>query len=79
VVGNLAAWFALHVVFRRHDALRLGFATIDVPVPASLDPAALALAVLAAICLFQGRLGVLRTLGITSAAGLVLRFAVRVS
>lgn len=76
VVGNLAVWFALQVVFRSHNAVRLGFATIDVPVPASIDLAALALSVLAAVCLFKLKLGVLRTLGITAAAGLVLRFAV---
>jgi chromate transporter len=75
VVGNLAVWFALHVVFRDHTATRLGFSTIDVPVASSIDLAALALSVLAAICLFRLKLGVLRTLGIAAAAGLVLRLA----
>ena len=76
VVGNLAVWFALQVVFRSHTPVHLGFATLDVPVFGSIDPAALALAVLAAVCLFQLKLGVLRTLGITAAAGLALRFAI---
>lgn len=75
VVGNLALWFALQVVFREHKPGRLGYASIDVPIPASIDLAALALAVLAALCLFQFKSGVLRTLGITAVAGLVLRFA----
>jgi chromate transporter len=75
VVGNLAVWFALQVIFREHKAVRLAFASMDVPIPASIDLAALALAVLAALCLFQFKLGVLRTLGITAVAGLVLRFA----
>ena len=75
VVGNLAVWFALQVVFRSHNPVRLGFATIDVPVPASIDLAALALAVLAAVCLFKLKLGVLKTLGITAAAGLAVRLA----
>ena len=74
VVGNLAVWFALQVIFRSHMPVRLGFATIDVPVPGSVDLAALALAVLAGLCLFRLKLGVLRTLGITAAAGLVLLF-----
>ena len=76
VVGNLAVWFALQVIFRSHTSVHLGFATLDVPVFGSIDPAALALAVLAAVCLFQLKLGVLRTLGITAAAGLALRFAI---
>ena len=75
VVGNLAVWFALQVVFRSHTPVRLGFATIDVPAPVSIDLAALALAVLAALSLFYLKWGVLRTLGITAAAGLVLRLA----
>ena len=78
VVGNLAVWFALQVVFRNHTPVRLGFATIDVPVPASIDRAALALAVLAALCLFQLKFGVLKTLGITAAAGLMLRLAMNI-
>jgi chromate transporter len=40
----------------------------------SLDLSALMLAVLAAICVFHLKLGVVRTLGITASAGLVLRF-----
>ena len=76
VVGNLAVWFALHVIFRDHGAVHIGYAAIDLPVPASIDPGALALAVLAAVCLFYLKLGVLQILGITAAAGLVLRLAV---
>jgi chromate transporter len=68
----------LQVVFRSHTPVRLGFATIDVPVLASLDLAALALAVLAALCLFQLKLGILKTLGITAAAGLMLRLAMNI-
>ena len=75
VIGNLAVWFALLVLFRDHTATRLGWATIDVPVVSSIDLAALALAVLAAVCLFRLKLGVLRTLGIAAAAGLVVRLA----
>ena len=76
VVGNLAVWFALHVVFRDHTAIRLGPASFDLPVPASVDWVALALAALAALCLFQFKLGVLRTIGIAAGAGLVVRFAI---
>jgi chromate transporter len=44
-------------------------------VPSSLDPAAAALAGLAALCIFAFRLGVLRTLAIAAAAGLGLGLA----
>lgn len=67
VIANLAVWFALHVLFREQGAH-------DVPVLASLDIAALALSALAGACLFRWKLGVLRTLGVTAVAGLVLRF-----
>lgn len=75
VIANLAVWFALHVIFRDHHALTMGFLTFDVPVPASVDGAALVLAAVAAICLFRLKLGVLRTLGVAAVAGLVLRLA----
>ncbi len=73
VIANLAVWFALHVVFREQDAMRLGPVVVDVPVLGSVDQGALGLAILAAACLFPLKLGVLRTLGITAAAGLALR------
>ncbi len=75
VIANLAVWFALHVVFRDHGALRVGPVALDVPVLASVDLGALGLAAVAAACLFRLKLGVLRTLGITAAAGLALRIA----
>jgi chromate transporter len=74
VVANLAVWFALHVLFRDHGALRVGPVALDLPVLTSIDLVALALAAIAAGCLFQLKLGVLRTLGITAALGLVARF-----
>jgi chromate transporter len=76
VVANLAVWFALRVLFRDHRAVQAGPVAVDVPVLGSVDLPALALAALAAACLFGFKLGVLRTLGITAAAGLVLRFVV---
>jgi chromate transporter len=78
VIANLAVWLALHVLFRDHAALNLGALTIDLPIFSSIDLAALALAALAAVCLFRLKLGVLQTLGITAAAGLILRLAINV-
>jgi chromate transporter len=73
VVTNLAVWFALQVIFRDHFSLRAGPLAVLLPVPASVDLVALALAAVAAVCLFRLKLGVLRTLGLTAALGLVAR------
>ena len=78
VVANLAVWFALRVLFQEHSAVRAGPVALDLPIPGSIDLPALALALLAAICLFRLKQGVLRTLGITAAAGLVLRLVIGV-
>jgi chromate transporter len=72
VIANLAVWFALQVLFSRHAPGPVG---IELPVLASLDPAALGLAVVAAVALFGFKLGVLRTLGITAGLGIALRLA----
>ena len=72
VIANLAVWFGLRVLFRELQPVTLGPVALELPVLSSLDLAALALASLAALCLFRFRLGVPRTLGITAAAGLVL-------
>jgi chromate transporter len=75
VIANLAVWFALHVLFRDHATFRVGRLAFDLPRLASVDVAALMLAVLASVCLFRLKFGVLWTPGITAAAGLVLRLA----
>src|ERR1700738_4798033 len=75
VVANLAVWFALQVIFRDHFSVRAGPLAVFLRAPASVDLAALALAAIAAVCLFRLKLGVLRTLGITAALGLLARFA----
>jgi chromate transporter len=77
VIANLALWFGLRVLFREMAAMRLGPVVVDLPTPASLDPEAAALAMLAALCLFRFKFGVLRTLGVAAAAGLLLQFALR--
>ncbi len=76
VVANLAVWFALNVLFRDHAAFRFGPLAFDIPMPASIDLAAFALAIVAAVCLFRLKCGVLRTLGTTAAAGLALRLVI---
>jgi chromate transporter len=73
VILNLALWFALHVVFAQLAEHRLGPLRSLVPVWASLDALALALAVLALVCLFGTRLGMIRTLLLCGLAGAGLR------
>jgi chromate transporter len=75
VVANLAVWFGLRVLFREMRAIQVGPLAMDLPVLDSLDLVALALAGLAAICLFRLKLGIVKTLGVTAVAGLLLRFA----
>ncbi|WP_424812465.1 chromate efflux transporter [Roseococcus sp. YIM B11640] len=64
VIGNLALWFGLRVLFAEMHGI--------LPVPASIQWKALALVVLAGVLLFRFRLGVVPLLAASSAAGLVL-------
>ena len=74
VMANLALWFSLRVIFGQVVPGPLGF---DVPILSSIDPLALALSLLAGGCIFQWKLGVLRTLGVTAAAAVVLATLLR--
>ena len=76
VIANLAVWFSLQVLFQEHRRMTAGPIAVDVPLPTSVDLAAVALAILAAVAVFRLRLGVLKTLALVAAAGLLLSFAV---
>ncbi|MCP8884275.1 chromate efflux transporter [Devosia sp. XJ19-1] len=73
VIFNLALWFALHVLFG--EVGRLGRGPLNLPLPAwsTLDLLAVLLTLLAAFSLFFMKWGVLRTLGLCAAAGLLLQ------
>ncbi|WP_090664038.1 chromate efflux transporter [Belnapia rosea] len=73
VIANLALWFGLRVLFGVILEVPVGPMRLEVPVPASLDSLALLLALLAAVALFRMKLGVVKTLGLTALAGLVLK------
>jgi chromate transporter len=75
VILNLAIWFALHVLFRAVAEVRFGPLSLDVPVPASIDAASLALTVGALLAVFRFKVGMLPTLAGCSAAGLLLHLA----
>jgi chromate transporter len=67
VVGQLALWFALHVLFARPEAGPLGL-----PDWTTLDWRAALVAIMATVLLFRIRLGVAPVIGACAAAGLLL-------
>jgi chromate transporter len=69
VIVNLSLWFGLHVVFRHVTERRLGPLHLLVPELASVDPAALALSILAMLALFRWKLGLGKTLAASAALG----------
>ncbi|MCB4822464.1 chromate efflux transporter [Roseicella aerolata] len=75
VIANLAVWFGLRVLFSTVREVPVGPVALELPVLTSLDPLAALLAMLAAVCLFRMKLGVVTTLAVAALAGLVLRTA----
>jgi chromate transporter len=74
VIANLAVWFGLRVFFSQIQKIQAGPFALEAPVLVSVNISALGLATLAAVCVFKLKLGVLQTLGITAATGLVVHF-----
>jgi chromate transporter len=72
VILNLAVWFGLHVLFREVGTFRMGPISVAAPTVTSVDLAAVALSAVAAVCLFRLRLGILTTLAICGALGLLV-------
>jgi chromate transporter len=73
VILNLAVWFALHSWFREVRSVRALGLSFDAPVPASVDPWALALSAAAMVAIFRFRTGMIPTLLACSLAGIVVR------
>jgi chromate transporter len=71
VIGNLSAWFALHVLFAHVGQQSFGPLQLHVPDLASLDATALALSGLALALVFGFRAGIAATLGVCAAAALL--------
>jgi chromate transporter len=72
VILNLAIWFAIHTVFRQTVPVRAFPLSFDAPDLMSVDVAALALSVAAAIAIFRFKLGMIPTLAGCCVAGVVL-------
>lgn len=75
VILNLAIWFALHVLFRNVGELGAGWFRPAWPDWWSLDWKAAILSAFAMLAMFRWHVGMLPTLAICGAAGLVLKFA----
>jgi chromate transporter len=76
VILNLAVWFALHVLFGAVGEIDLGWFRPSWPEWASLDWKAALLSVFAMLAMFRWHFGMLPTLAMCGAAGLILKFAV---
>ena len=71
VVLNLALWFALHTLFGEVREVSAGPLSFDVPILASVDPAACVLTAAALVAIFRLKLGPLPVLAGCAAAGLI--------
>ncbi|HEX7966800.1 MAG TPA: chromate efflux transporter [Stellaceae bacterium] len=74
VILNLALWFALHTLFGQVDERHAFGMVLQIPVLATLDIAALVLAVAALLALFRFKVGMIPTLLGCSAAGIAIHF-----
>lgn len=70
VILNLSVWFALHVLFTRVGTVAIGPFSLPSPDPASLDPAALGLTILAGLLMLWRRWGMVPTLALCAAVAL---------
>ena len=76
VVLNLAVWFGLHVLFGEVREVEGVGISLDVPVLATIDPAALVLTLAAVVAVFHLKIGMIPVLAACSAAGVLYFLAV---
>lgn len=76
VILNLAAWLALHTLFRQLHARTFSGITMNLPVLSSIDLAALVIALGAIVALFRFKLGVVPVLLASCAAGVFFHLTV---
>lgn len=76
VILNLSLWFALHVLFARVERVGWGLAKPWLPDVATLDLAALALSIIAALALLRFHVGIFGTLALCAALGVAWKWAV---
>jgi chromate transporter len=73
VVLNLAAWFALHVVFGEVNEVRTLGMKLQVPVWETVDIIAMALAVAALVAMLRFKVGMISTLAVSALLGALYR------
>ncbi|OEO32387.1 chromate transporter [Devosia insulae DS-56] len=71
VILNLAIWFGLHVLFREVSSFELGPIRMASPHLLTVNWAAVALSLVAVVCLFRLKLGITSTLAVCGGLGLV--------
>jgi chromate transporter len=76
VVLNLAAWFALHVVFSKVDTFWMLGMKLQVPVWETVDIAALALAAAALVAMLRFKVGMIPTLAVSATLGAIYQLAI---
>lgn len=69
VIANLALWFGINVLFSERLRITTWLLDLQLPVPGSIDGAALALVTVAFILIFGLRLGLLPVLGVSAVLG----------
>ncbi|WP_170393960.1 chromate efflux transporter [Ruegeria arenilitoris] len=74
VILNLSVWFSLNVLFQTIPQQSWGPVTIPRPDPATLDPAALILTLLAGLLIFKFKFGMATTLAIMAMIGTGIHF-----
>jgi len=77
VIANLAMYFTLHTLFAATRQVAAGPLRFDVPLPGSVQVAAVALTALALLLIFVLRWSTLRTLGVCALAGIVVGLLTR--
>jgi chromate transporter len=73
VILNLAVWFALNLLFAETQPFAAAGLRLDVPVPHSVDPAAVMLTAAAIVATFRFRVGMLKVLAATAGLGAAIR------
>jgi chromate transporter len=74
VILKLSLWFAFHVLFARVERVTAGPLVLDLPVPATIDLAAVVLALAAAWVLFRRHWPVAGVVGLTALMGVVVKW-----
>jgi chromate transporter len=75
VIANLGLYFAVHTFFADSSTVDSGPLNLELPDPATVQPTAVAIALVAAVLLFWRRWSVLRVLGVAAVLGVVASVA----